>query len=71
MKPITGRRWRLKEFDADAVDALLQDTGVPALLSRLLVIRGITSAEAAEQFLSPSLAGISDPTPERCCHRLP
>jgi single-stranded-DNA-specific exonuclease len=61
MKPVTERSWRLKECDKAIVDELVQKAGIPALLARLLALRGITSSEVAQQFLSPTLAGLSDP----------
>lgn len=61
MKPVTGRHWCLKKFDAAIAADLLQSAELPALLTRLLSLRGITTAAEAEQFLAPSLARISDP----------
>lgn len=58
---ITARKWLLKECDDTVVTTLLPATGGQPLLSRLLAIRGITSGEEVERFLSPSLAAISDP----------
>ncbi len=60
MSQVTERLWRINEFDP-VVAGRLQESGTPTILSRLLVQRAITSPEEAALFLSPSLAGVSDP----------
>ena len=65
-------RWDLKTADSQAVGRLaselnsqpslhLKDQNLAATLARLLVMRGITSVEAAEQFLIPSLSQLHSP----------
>ncbi len=65
-------RWDLKTVDSQAVEALtlelnskpclrLKDQNLATTLARLLVMRGITTVEAAEQFLTPSLSHLHAP----------
>jgi single-stranded-DNA-specific exonuclease len=41
--------------------SLARDAGVPLVIARLLLARGITTAEAAQRFLSPSLDQLHSP----------
>jgi len=65
-------RWDLKTADSEVVGRLsselsshpslrLKDPNLASTLARLLVMRGITSLEAADQFLTPSLSQLHDP----------
>ncbi len=54
-------RWNLHTTDAAAVAKLRSDAGIPAVLARLLVLRGISTAPAAEAFLAPSLSHLHSP----------
>ncbi len=65
-------RWLLKSADADLVDRLaielransalaLKDPTHASTLARLLAMRGITDAAAAELFLSPALSHLHSP----------
>jgi single-stranded-DNA-specific exonuclease len=65
-------RWDLKTADSGVVEHLaaelslqpslrLKDPQIARTLARLLVMRGITEAEAAERFLSPSLSHLYSP----------
>jgi single-stranded-DNA-specific exonuclease len=65
-------RWDLKTADPHAVEHLaaelssqpslrLTDPQIATTLARLLVMRGITEAEAAERFLSPTLPHLHSP----------
>ena len=66
-------RWVPKPADPDLVRALADslrsnitlqltcDSRAAATLARLLVMRGIADAEAAERFLAPSLAHLHSP----------
>jgi len=65
-------RWDLKTADGDAIARLasklssnpslrLKDPKHVSTLARLLVTRGITEVEAAEQFLDPSLSQLHSP----------
>ncbi|WP_347310433.1 single-stranded-DNA-specific exonuclease RecJ [Defluviimonas sp. SAOS-178_SWC] len=52
---ITGRRWTGPTVEADRLaEAMVQETGLPAALARVLVARGVAPAEA-ERFLEPQL----------------
>lgn len=51
----------LHEPDA-ALVAALAAAGVPALLARILVLRGIDSPQKAQKYLRPVLADLPDPT---------
>jgi single-stranded-DNA-specific exonuclease len=65
-------RWDLKTAGSQAVERLtselsshpslrLKDLNLASALARLLVMRGITDIEAAEQFLTPSLSQLHSP----------
>ncbi len=60
-KTASGARWTVPAGDRDAIEALAGSLKVPPLLARLLIARGITSAEAGQRFLSPSLEDLLDP----------
>ena len=44
-----------------AVKALIKDTGLTELVARILVQRGVSSLEGAENFLKPKLEDLHDP----------
>lgn len=54
-------RWVLRNADATQVETLARDTGLALPIARLLVVRGVTSAEEAQRFLSPTLAHLHSP----------
>ncbi len=65
-------RWDLKTADSRAVEHLaagltaqpslgLKDPQIASILARLLVMRGITEADAAERFLNPALSHLHSP----------
>jgi single-stranded-DNA-specific exonuclease len=65
-------RWDLKTADSNAVEHLvaelssqpslrLKDPHIASTLARLLVMRGITEADAAEHFLAPKLSHLRSP----------
>ncbi|MEO5936991.1 MAG: single-stranded-DNA-specific exonuclease RecJ [Terriglobales bacterium] len=54
-------RWQLKSCDDDAATALAASSDLPPALARLLLQRGIDSAERAAAFLQPALAHLHDP----------
>jgi single-stranded-DNA-specific exonuclease len=54
-------RWQFRRVDETAVQGLVQQSGVSPLIARLLCARGITTAEAAHDFLSPSIAHLHSP----------
>ncbi len=54
-------RWQLRATDTNVVEALASSAQLPELLARLLVMRGVTSAEAAQYFLRPALGDLHSP----------
>lgn len=56
-----AKRWRIATHDADRAAALEKAAGVPPIVARLLVARGIFDADQALQFLDPKLTGLRDP----------
>ena len=54
-------RWEFRAIDENAVQNLIREAGVSPLMARLLSTRGIQSAEAAHQFLNPSIAQMHSP----------
>lgn len=61
MQPVRERRWNLAESDENKVQRLVEESALPRLLCRILLNRGIDTAEAASRFLSSSLAEMHDP----------
>ncbi len=53
---VDSRRWSVLAADARAERALVDTLGVPELVARVLVARGITDVDEAREFLTPSLA---------------
>lgn len=54
--------WVVAECDGTLAAALAREAGLPAVLGRLLVNRGISSTVELEQFLNPSLKHLHDPS---------
>jgi single-stranded-DNA-specific exonuclease len=54
-------RWVLKEVDEQLASSLAQDASLPPLIARLLIGRGIRSAEGAQRFLAPSIDHLHSP----------
>lgn len=54
-------RWLLRNADPQDVQGLAHESNLPVSLARLLVVRGIRSAQQAHKFLSPSLGDLHDP----------
>ena len=59
--PVFPDRWALKQIDETLSTRLSDELKVPALLARLLALRGISGAEEAEIFLSAPLTALHDP----------
>jgi single-stranded-DNA-specific exonuclease len=59
--PVFPARWALKQIDETLSTRLSDELKVPALLARLLALRGISGAEEAEVFLSAPLTALHDP----------
>ena len=58
---MSGRRWSMIEGDAAAEALLAGELGVAPLVARLLVNRGIKTAEQAHVFLGGPLSSLEDP----------
>ena len=56
------QNWSLPQIDADLSAALQTQLRCPPPIARLLVARGLTTPEAAEHFLSPSLSDLLNPS---------
>ncbi|MGA2371268.1 MAG: single-stranded-DNA-specific exonuclease RecJ [Candidatus Korobacteraceae bacterium] len=54
-------RWLLRNADPQPVSRLALEMSLPVWLARLLVARGIQTAEQAHKFLSPSLQDLHSP----------
>jgi single-stranded-DNA-specific exonuclease len=54
-------RWVLRSADQQIAQQLAQDLALPLSLARLLIVRGIGTADEAKKFLSPSLQDLHDP----------
>jgi single-stranded-DNA-specific exonuclease len=54
-------RWRVLDADEDQVRRLADQVDVSPLIARLLLNRGVTTAEEAERFLDPQLSDLHDP----------
>lgn len=55
------RRWNVEACDAPRAAELARALGVPPIVARLLVIRGLADPDAARRFLEPSLDHLHDP----------
>ena len=62
-RSVTGRRWRWRAHEPRQAAMLAQRLAVPELVGRLLAARGV-EAEAAAEFLAPTLRGLL-PDPSR------
>lgn len=54
-------QWIVMECDDEAAARLATEAGVSRVLARLLMIRGIKTADQIKAFLNPSLASLHDP----------
>ncbi len=54
-------RWALRNADPITIERLAREAQLPATVARLLVARGIESADEAQRFLAPSLAHLHSP----------
>ncbi len=54
-------RWIFRDAEEAVVCKLAEELQVPPLWARLLVLRGVSSAEQSERFLEPRLAHLHDP----------
>ena len=54
-------RWQIRKADPEPVTALARELNLPAWQARMLVARGLSGADDARQFLSPSLSQLHSP----------
>jgi single-stranded-DNA-specific exonuclease len=54
-------RWRLRAAPPEACERLAREANLPPIVAGLLAARGISTAEAAQRFLHPSLADLHSP----------
>ena len=54
-------RWQISKVESEAVATLARELGIPPLVARLLVLRGIKEPAEADRFLHPSLRQLHDP----------
>jgi len=54
-------RWKYLQPDPVIAERLQAEAGVPAIVARLLALRGVKSGAEASAFLSPSLAQLHSP----------
>ena len=59
MRPATV--WEYLRCSDDDVTVLMNEVGMTSIVARLLVLRGITTVDAATRFLNPSLDHLHDP----------
>jgi len=55
------KRWRIATQDPARISALEQAAGIPNVVARLLISRGIDDPAQARSFLDPKLTGLRDP----------
>ncbi len=55
------KKWLIKPVDSELADECARSLGISNLAARILVGRGIATADAGRQFLAPSLATMPDP----------
>ena len=72
---LRGSRWAIPASDSRQITTLIQRLGVPEIIARLLVARGVSEVAAAEAYLKPSLRdSLPDPSRlkdlERAANRL-
>ncbi len=61
MNAMSRKKWKIESADADAVAVLVSQLELPSSVARILVQRGYHDPVAAQEFLNPRLASLSDP----------
>lgn len=56
-----AKRWRIATHDAEEVATLERAAGIPSVVARLLLSRGISDPHVARQFIDPKLNGLREP----------
>ncbi len=57
----TDPRWTIPSFAPSAAERLAQQSNLPLFVAQLLLCRGISTPEAAANFLAPDVAQLHDP----------
>lgn len=60
--PPLPETWRVRQPDAERVQALVRTERVPELVARLAVNRGVSAPEELDRWLSPTLHDLHEPT---------
>jgi single-stranded-DNA-specific exonuclease len=55
------KRWRIQPHDADRIATLERQAGIPAVVAQLLLARGLSTGDAAREFLAARLSQLRDP----------
>ncbi|NER25170.1 MAG: single-stranded-DNA-specific exonuclease RecJ [Symploca sp. SIO1C2] len=63
-KQLPDQRWQIPPAQTDLADQLSQATGLPSLLTQVLINRGIETAEEAEAYLRPESLVMPPPMDE-------
>jgi len=58
---LTGKQWVLRDCEERERDGLVEALGISPIVAHLLCNRGLGSADAARDFLSPDLSRLHDP----------
>ncbi len=56
-----AKRWRIHRHDEGHIADLARAAGIPAVVARLLICRGISDPQVAKSFLSPKLSELREP----------
>src|SRR5579864_7945148 len=56
-----AKRWRIHGHSSERIAALARNAGVPAVIARLLICRGLDDPSAVRNFLDPKLSQLRDP----------
>lgn len=56
-----GKRWRYLPHDADRIDELQRQAGVPSVVAQLLLCRGVHQVDAAKSFMAAKMSGLREP----------
>src|SRR5262249_34544017 len=60
-RQISSKRWVLKQVDEQLANSLSLGASLPPLIARLLIGRGVRSADEAQRFLAPSIDHLHSP----------
>jgi len=55
------KQWKIADVDRSKVNAIVEAHEVPRIVAHCMCARGITTVEAAQRYLNPTLSNICDP----------